>query len=88
VVLHGILTSIGETNLVEAQEKIMGEVKKVSDHMMTLLHALSEAFLAKYFGPEITCEVIEKIADAPGAFDVWLPFYVEIPPDDSAVDAA
>jgi len=88
VVLHGILTSIGETNLVEAQKKIMDEVNKVSRHMMVLLYALTEAFLAKYFGPEMTAEVIAKIADAPGAFDVWLPFYVEIPPDDPALGAA
>jgi hypothetical protein len=82
VILHGILTSIGETDLVKAQQKIMDEVKHVSGHMMALLYALMEAFLAKYFGPEMTGEVIAKIADAPGAFEVWLPFYVEIPPED------
>jgi hypothetical protein len=88
VVLHGILTSIGETDLVAAQQKIMDEAKHVAGHMMTLLYALTEAFLAKYFGPEMTAEVIAKIADAPGAFDVWLPFYVEIPSDDQMLGAA
>ena len=54
----------------------------MSSYMMDLLYALTEAFLLKYFGPEITGEVIAKIADAPNAFDVRIPFYVEIPPDD------
>jgi hypothetical protein len=85
VVLHGILTSLGETDRVETQEKIMDEVKKVSGHMMVLLNALTEAFLVKYFGLEMTAEVIAKIADSPGVFDVWLPFYVEIPPNDPAL---
>jgi hypothetical protein len=82
VILHGILASVGETDLIKAQEKIMSEVRHVSGRMMNLLYALTEVFLAKYFGPEMTAEVVAKIPNAPGAFEVWLPFYVEIPPDD------
>jgi hypothetical protein len=88
IVLHAILTSIGETDLVAAQEKIMDEVKKVNAHMMAFLYALTDALLAKHFAPEMIGEVIEEISDAPSAFDVWLPFYVEIPPDDLASGTA
>jgi hypothetical protein len=79
VILHGILNAIGETNLIEAQKKIMDEVQKVSIHMDNFLLALSEAILAKHFDWKMTPEVVRKIEDAPGVFDVWIPFYVEIP---------
>ena len=33
--------------------------------------------LAKYFAPEIIADLCEKVVDAPGAFEVDLPFYIE-----------
>jgi hypothetical protein len=82
VFMHGLLNAIGETDLIAAHEKIMGEVRPVSENMMTFLMALNAAFWKKHFGQEMTGEVVARIADAPGVFDVWIPFFVEIPPDD------
>jgi hypothetical protein len=79
VILHGILNAIGETDLIKAQHRIMNEVKNVNEHMVVFVHSLSEAFLLKYVGPELTAEVVKKIVDAPNVFDVQLPYYVEIP---------
>lgn len=81
LILHGISNAIEETNLIEAHKKIMAEVQDVSMYMDKFLLALCEALLAKHFGPEVTSELVRKIEDAPGVFDVWLPFYVEIPSD-------
>jgi hypothetical protein len=84
VILHAILNTIGETDLIKAQERIMAEVKQVSEPMINFLYALNEAILIKHLGPEMTAEVVAKIPDAPGVFDVGLPFYVEIPEIESA----
>jgi hypothetical protein len=79
VILHSILNTIGETDLIEAQKKIMAEVNSVSGHMTNFLLSLSDAFLTKHFAPNMRAEVVAKITDAPNVFEFWLPFYVEIP---------
>jgi hypothetical protein len=88
VILHAILNAAGETNLIEAQKKIMADVNKVLERMIEFIYALSEAILAKHFGSEITAEVVAKIEDAPSVLDVWLPFYVEFPPGNPSLGAA
>ena len=85
VILHGILNAVGETDLVEAQKKIMSDVNKVSGHLLNFICALTEAFLGKHFGSELQAEVVAKIDNAPSVFDVWIPFYVETPTDDTNI---
>jgi hypothetical protein len=82
VVVHGMLEAIGEDDLVEAQKKMHAELNVASEEIIRFAFAFLEALLAKYFSPEITVEVIERVSDAPVAFDVNLPFYVEPPADD------
>jgi hypothetical protein len=82
VVVHGILKAIGEDDIVEAQKKMHKELNLASDEIIRFASAFFDALLNKYFAPEIMAEVVEKVADAPVAFDVHLPFYVE-PPDES-----
>jgi hypothetical protein len=79
VIMHGILNAVGETDLVVAQEKIMTEVRSVSENMSQFIMALTAAFWLEHFGAEMTGEVCAKITNAPGAFDVWIPFFMEIP---------
>lgn len=79
VILHAILKAIGEPDLIKAHEKIMLELKQVSEPMIHLIFALNEALLLKHLGATATAEVITKITDAPGVFEVGLPFYVEVP---------
>ena len=81
VILHSILAAVGETDLVEAQRKIMAEVRNVSEHMVNFLQALNEALLVKHFAPEMQAKVVAQIGDAPSVFAPWIPFYVEIPAD-------
>ena len=82
VVVHGLLKAIGEDDLIEAQKKMHKELNLASDEIIAFASAFFDALLRKYFSPEILAEVAEKVADAPIAFDVHLPFYVE-PPDES-----
>jgi hypothetical protein len=79
VIMHGMLAAVGETDLIRAQEKIMAEVRTVSENMIQFILALTAALWQKHFGSEMTGEVCATISDAPGAFDVWIPFFMEIP---------
>jgi hypothetical protein len=82
VVIHGMLKAIGEDDFAEAQKKMHKELNLASDEIIRFASAFFDALLHKYFEREILAEVVEKVADAPVAFDVHLPFYVE-PPDES-----
>ena len=77
--MHGMLKAVGESDLITAQEKIMVEVRSVSENMSQFIMALTAAFWTKHFGSEMTAELYAKITNAPGAFDVWIPFFIEIP---------
>jgi hypothetical protein len=77
VILHAILNAIGETDVIKAHERIMAELKQVSEPMIHFIFALNEALLIKYLGA--TVEVVTKITGAPDVFDVGLPFFVEVP---------
>ena len=79
VIMHGMLGIVGETDLIAAQDKIMIEVRSVSENMSQFIISLTSAFWTMYLGTEMTGEVCSIIADAPGAFDVWIPFFMEIP---------
>ena len=85
VFMHGMLHAVGENNLIAAQEKIMAEIKKVSDDMLHFLMALAAAFWKEYFGDEIVSDKVIKITDARNVFDVWIPFFVEIPAEKPAL---
>lgn len=84
VVLHGILKSINGTNLRDAQAKIMGEVRLVSDLMGEFIPALTAAIWRKHFGNDMMADKVFNIGTAPSIWDVTIPFFVEVsaPPED------
>jgi len=82
IVVHGMLKAIGEEDLIDAQKKMHEQLNVASDEIIRFAQAFFDALLTKYFSPEIIAEVVEKVSNAPVAFDVNLPFYVE-PPDES-----
>jgi hypothetical protein len=77
VTLHAILSAMGETDLMKAHERLMGELKQVSEPMIYFILSVNEAILLQHLGA--TVEVVAKITDAPGVFEVGIPFYVEVP---------
>ena len=79
VIMNGILSTVGETDLIAAQDKIIVEVRSVSENMSHFIMSLTAAFWTIHFGTEMTGEVCSIIGDAPGAFDVWIPLFTEIP---------
>ena len=79
IILHGILKAIGESDLITAQERLMAEIRTALKEMTTLIMALTAAIWRKHFGAEFEAEVCAKVADAPGVFEFWLPFFVEVP---------
>ena len=78
IILHGILKEIGKSNLISAQECLMLEVKTALNEMTTLIMALTAAIWRKHFGEEFEAVVCAKVAEAPGVFEFWLPFFVEV----------
>lgn len=85
VVVHGMLLSIGEADLVDAQIKMLAELNLVFDEFIAFTSSFFDALLTKYFAPEIIAEVCAKIDDAPVAFDVDIPFYIEPPSEEDMV---
>jgi hypothetical protein len=84
VMLHAMLNTIGETDPVNAHHRITSALKQVSEPMIYLIFAINEAILIKNLGPTMAAEaaqVVTKITNAPGLFDVELPFYVEMTGD-------
>ena len=84
VFLHGLLQAVGETDLMAGYHKVMAEVQTVSQQMTAFIYALTSALLAKYFAPELIAQVHSKIDNAPSIMDIWIPFFVEIPDEDTA----
>jgi hypothetical protein len=76
------IKAIGEEDLIDAQKKMHEQLNVASEEIIRFAQAFFDALLAKYFSSEIIAEVVETVSDAPVAFDVNLPFYVE-PPDES-----
>jgi hypothetical protein len=79
VVFHGLLKAIGEDDIITAQKKMHAQLNAASDEIIRFVQAFFDALLTKYFSPEIIAEVVEKVSEAPVAYDVDLPFYVEAP---------
>jgi hypothetical protein len=79
VIQHGIMNSIGETNLDTAQKKLMAEVQQVFIDMNLFIMALTRAFWTKHFGTEMPGDVCAQISDAPDLLDVRIPVFVEFP---------
>ncbi len=80
LVLHAIQAASGEPDLLSAQEKVMGEVRLVSDAMSEFIYAFFAAVWRKQFGHEMEAEVCADISGAPDLFDVWIPFFVTLDP--------
>jgi hypothetical protein len=77
VVLHAMLNKMGETDILKAHERIMSALKQVAEPMIYLILAINEAILLKRLGAR--AEVVTSITDAPGVFEVGIPFFVEVP---------
>jgi hypothetical protein len=78
VMLHGLLGESGETDLVKAQQKIMDELRTVSDALTDFVLAFAAAVWLKHFGTEMVTEICADTSNAPDVFEIWLPFFVKV----------
>ncbi len=81
VMLHGIMAAVGGQDLISAQKKLMADMRVVSDSMTTFIMSLTLAMWQKHFGSEMDAEVCAKTANSPNLFEVWIPYFVSIPPE-------
>ncbi len=81
VALHGILKIVGETDLIAAHTKLVKLVTGISDDMSQLIMAIIKVLLKEYFITDhIPAEKRIEIDNAPSVSDLWIPFFVNIPP--------
>jgi hypothetical protein len=80
IFVHGIGKKAGGTDLEETQRKLMGEVSAASANLIEFAKAFVAAAWLKHFGEEMVAKDIVTVSDAPNVDDVWLPFFVEVPP--------
>ncbi len=73
-----------ENDINKAQKKLLKLVTSVSEEMNHLNHAIIAVLWQKYFAAELLAERRIDITDAPGFYDVWVPFFVEIPNEQPA----
>ena len=79
VALHGIAAIVKEQDLIEAQLKLMASVMDIAENMNQVIHAIISVLYTQNIGPELLSEAPVNITTAPSIFDVWIPFFVEIP---------
>jgi hypothetical protein len=75
---HGIAAQVGETDLVELQKRLMGELNSASTNVVQFAQAFFAAVWVKNFGEVIDAQDVVKIEGAPSLDEVALPFFVEI----------
>ncbi len=78
VVLHGIMGATGEPSLVQAQQKLMDEVRLVSDAMAEFIGAFLTAIWRRHFGQEFEATICADIGAAPDLEAPWIPFFVRV----------
>lgn len=83
IFVYGMGDAAKQQSLSLAHEKIMGEISTASVNLIEFSRAFFTAVWKKHFGSEIIAKDVVQIVDAPNVDDVWLPFFVEVPPPTS-----
>jgi hypothetical protein len=79
VALHGIAQMMGARDIDDSQEKLMRRVIDVATDMNQVIYAITAVLFVENIGSELLSEQPVDIAIAPSIYEVWLPFFVEVP---------
>lgn len=82
IFIHGISGKVQGATLDAAQRKLMQEASAASSNLIEFAKAFFAAAWLQHFGTEILAKDVVTVADAPDVDQVWLPFFVEVPPSD------
>jgi hypothetical protein len=82
IFIHGISGKVPGATLEVAQRKLMREALAASSNLIEFAKAFFAAAWLRHFGAEILAKDVVTVADAPDVDQVWLPFFVEVPPGD------
>jgi hypothetical protein len=77
--IHAMQKTSGAANLIEAQTRIMHEVRLANDAITEFVHEFFAAVWRTHFGVEMEAVVCGDVATAPSLFDFWIPFFVSVP---------
>jgi hypothetical protein len=78
VLIHAIFNSIDESDFAAGQRRIMQEVTAAANGMVEFIHAFTTALWKRHIAPHMDATVCATIENAPGIFEVQLPFFVEL----------
>ena len=76
VIVHGMASALGETDVNEAHRKLLGDIALIANDLSTFAFGFAEAIFIKYFG-ELTATRVTEIENAPNIEDLRLPWFVE-----------
>jgi hypothetical protein len=79
----GVIMQVqGEPHAMAAFGKVLREAIQIANAIQHFLMPLMKAMLVKHFGPTIfDLQAGTTIADAPGLYEFWIPFFAEPPAD-------
>jgi len=80
IFVYGMGNAAKQQSVSLAHEKIMGEIATASINLVEFSRAFFIAIWKQHFGDEIIAKDVVQIIDAPKVDDVWIPFFVEMPP--------
>ena len=78
VTLHGIARILKAKDLIEAH-KLLASVMDVATDVNHVIYAIIAVLYTQNIGPELLSDAPLDITTAPTIFDVWVPFFVEVP---------
>jgi hypothetical protein len=89
IFIHGISGKVAGATLETAQQELMREASGASSNLIEFAKAFFAAAWLRRFGTEIVAKDVMTVNDAPDVDQVWLPFFVEVPPgnEDAASNA-
>jgi hypothetical protein len=76
VLVHGMASAMGETDVNEAHRKLLGDIAPIANDLSTFAFGFTEAIFIKYFG-ELTATLVAEIKGAHNIEDLRLPWFVE-----------
>jgi hypothetical protein len=79
VALHGIARMLTAQDLIEAQHKLVPTVIDVATDMNHVIYAIISVLYTQHIGPELLSDAPVDVSTAPSIFEVWVPFFVEVP---------
>jgi hypothetical protein len=79
IALNGIAISTEESDIIEAQKKLLNKITAISDDCTSFIQNIIAILWKKYVGDDMSAEKVHSIDNALDFSIPWIPFFVNIP---------